>query len=53
MSHKMQLKKFGKGLDVMSAEERASVVRRCGKFMRLFGYQVSDMHMYAVQCNAV
>lgn len=34
------MKKFGKGLDVMSDEEKQIVLDKCGKLMDRFGYKV-------------
>ena len=45
----MQLKKFGKGMDVMSEKDRQLVARKCGKLMKLFGYKVRVSNVRTVK----
>ncbi len=39
----VQVKKFGKGLDVMSEEDRLVVTNKCGPLMKRFGYEVANL----------
>lgn len=41
----VQIRKFGKALDVMSEEDKQAVRTHCGALMDLFGYQVSLRYM--------